>query len=423
MSREREEIEYLYGLRRFGMRLDLSIMREFIKLAGNPHEGMNFVHVAGTNGKGTVASFVYHILGQRYRVGLYTSPHISRFTERIVVDGEEIDEDYVVDFVRRYRGVIDSLASEMRHPTFFEVTTTMALKYFREMNVDFAVLEVGLGGRLDATNIVTPRVSSITTVDYDHMHILGKSIEKIAREKAGIIKRGVPVVVGERKKKARRVIEKVASTRGAPYHNVNDECSYDDFDMTIDGMRFTLSTPVREYRIRTRMLGMHQVLNAMVAVRIAELLQENFRITTRDIERGIENTLWRGRFEIKSRDPLLIFDGAHNPAGARVLADTLRRLNLRNTTLLFSMLADKDVDSFLKKFRGVVKKVIVSEIDYRRKMPVEELEERARRHFDEVIAIRDPCEALRKAMEEDVVLATGSIYFLGDLEKCLGSSR
>lgn len=418
MQSEPEEIIYLYGLRRFGMKLDLSIMEEFIKRVGNPHEGMHFAHIAGTNGKGSVASYIYHIMRRKYRVGLYTSPHIRRFTERIVVNEGEIEEDYVVKFVRKYRPYIEALAKSMRNPTFFEVTTAMALKYFRDMNVDFAVLEVGLGGRLDATNIVVPDVSAITTIDLEHTHLLGKSIEKIAREKAGIIKSGVPVIVGERKKKARRVIEKIAEKKDAEYHNIHEECEFSDLEITLDGMRFTASTPVREYRIRTRMLGVHQVYNSLVAIRMAEMLEENHSITRREIEEGIANTLWRGRFEIKSRDPLLIYDGAHNPAGARILADTLRRLNLRNITLLFSMLGDKDAGKFLRYFRNIAARVVVSEINYHRRMPLEKLVNYASQYFEEVIPIREPCEALAKAREYGPVIATGSIYFLGDLEGC-----
>ncbi len=414
---ELPEIEYLYNLRRFGMKLDLAIMRDFARLLGDPQDSMGFAHIAGTNGKGSTSSFLYNIMRQRYRTGIYTSPHIVRYNERIVVDGEEIPTAYIVEFVRRYRPVIEELAREQRNPTFFEVSTGLALDYFRSRNVEFAVMEVGLGGRLDATNIILPEVTAITTIDKDHTNILGKTLPKIAKEKAGIIKPGVPVVVGERKRSATKAIKDVAEKRGAEYHTIYDECQINDFEMCIDAMRFRLLTPVREYAIQTHMLGRHQIANISVAVRMAEMLEENYSITRGDIERGIEQTRWRGRFEIKSLSPLLIFDSAHNPAGAKVLSRTLRDLNLR-PTLLFSMLGDKDIDLYFKRMSAVSNRIIVTEVSYHRRMPVEEIEKIAKNYFKEVISVKSPCEALRIASQFDTIVACGSIYLLGELEQC-----
>ncbi len=417
---EVEEIEYIYNLRRFGMKLDLEIMKDFAALMGNPQEGMHFAHVAGTNGKGSTASFLYSIMKRKYRTGIYTSPHILRYNERMVVNDEEISDEYIINFVRKYRPIIEELAKEMRNPTFFEVTTALALKYFKERNVEFAVMEVGLGGRLDATNIISPDITAITSIDKEHTNVLGKTIEKIAKEKAGIIKPGVPVIVGEHKKKATREIKKIAEMRGAEYHNINEECSYRDLKMNLEGLQFILETPVNEYKIKTKMIGKHQIKNVMVTVRMAELLSENYSIKKGDIEEGIREAKWRDRFEIKREKPLLIFDASHNPAGARVLRDTLRSLNLRDITLLFSMLEDKDIDSYLRKFRGLVDKVIVTEINYYRKRKGEQIKESAEKYFDNVILIKNPCEALSYALKnEKKILATGSIYLLGELEACL----
>jgi len=421
MPVERCEIEYIYALRRFGMKLDLEIMRNFIELLGNPHESLHFAHIAGTNGKGSVASYLYNIMRRNYSTGLYTSPHIERFTERIVVDGEEIDEDYIVDFVHRYRGVIEELSNEQRNPTFFEVTTALALKYFYEKEVDFAVMEVGLGGRLDATNIINPDITAITSIDREHTNVLGKTIPKIAREKAGIIKKGIPVVVGEHKKAANSVIERIALKRGAEYHNALDECTYTVEKEDLNGMKISIATPVRAYKIRSKMLGTYQIKNMAVAIRMAELLSETYTISRGDIEKGIENTVWRGRFEIKSRKPLLIFDAAHNPAGARVLAKTLRELKLKNITLLFSMLDDKDVSLFLRYFKRLADKIVLTEIDYYRRMPVSQLRKYAEQYFNDIYVEKNYCNALRLAMENDMVLATGSIYLLGGLERCVQS--
>ncbi|NPA75191.1 MAG: bifunctional folylpolyglutamate synthase/dihydrofolate synthase [Euryarchaeota archaeon] len=415
---ELPEIEYIYNLRRFGMKLNLDVMYDFAHLLGDPQDELNFAHIAGTNGKGSTASFLYNIMRRRYRTGLYTSPHLVRYNERIVVNGEEIPTEYIVKFVRKYRKTIEKMADEMRNPTFFEVTTALALKYFKDAGAEFAVMEVGLGGRLDATNIIVPDVTAIVSIDKEHTNVLGKTIPKIAREKAGIIKKGVPVVVGEHKKAATRVIKKIADARNAEYHNIHEECEFNVEKMSIDGMRVSISTPVRDYKLHTKMIGEHQCKNMAVAIRMAELLQDNYSITTEDIIRGVDSALWRGRFEVKAREPLLIFDSAHNPAGARVLARTLRALNLR-PTLVFSMLADKDIDSYLRYMKGVTKRVIVSEINYHRRMPAEELANKVKTHIPNVEVIKEPCEALRRALEyEDPVLACGSIYFLGELEQC-----
>ena len=419
---EAPEIEYIYNLRRFGMKLDLSVMNEFISLMGNPQENLKFAHIAGTNGKGSVAYFLYSIMKRNYSTGLYTSPHVERYNERIIVDDREIETSYIINFVRKYRKKIEEMAKKKRNPTFFEVTTSLALKYFEDMKVDFVVFEVGLGGRLDATNIVHPDITAIVTIDKDHTKVLGKRISQIAREKAGIIKPNVPVVVGEEKPAAISVIKKIASKKDAPYHNVNEECSFSDVRMNLDGMEFNVKTPVREYRLKTRMVGYHQIKNILVAMRMAEILSENYTINREDIIEGVSSAFWRDRFEVKRRNPLLIFDSAHNPAGARTLADTISKLNLQGSTLLFSMLKDKDINKYMKIMRKVASKIIVTEIDYYRKMPLSTIEKYAKKYFKDVKSFPNSCDALKFSLEnEEKIIACGSIYLMGELEKCLKS--
>ncbi len=421
---EVEEIEYLYGLRRFGMKMDLSVMRSFSEMRGRPQDRFRSVHIAGTNGKGSVAMMMYRILREKYSVGLYTSPHLVSFTERIIVDDEEIPLDFVVNYVREMRPLIEELARENRNPTFFEVTTMMAFEYFSARNVDFAVLEVGLGGRLDATNVVVPEVSVITSIDYDHTHILGDTLTKIAREKAGIIKAGVPVVVGRMEDEPREEIRRIAEERGAPFHYVPNEVKILNVDMDLNGIRMGVRTPVREYSIETPMLGEYQIENIITAIRVAELLGERYGIGKEEIERGLKKARWKDRFEVKMKKPLLIFDSAHNHSAARYLVRTVERLGIEGSTFLFSMVSDKNLDGFLKEISKVSRRIVVSEMSYqKRKSTVEELGSAARKYFEEVIEISDPCEALNYVLErEKVIIATGSIYFLGDLEKCLERS-
>ena len=404
------------------MKLDLKIMQEFTEMLGNPQADLHFAHVAGTNGKGSVSAFLYSIMKRKYRTGLYTSPHVERFTERIVVNDSEIPEEYIVNFVRRHRTEIELLEKNERNPTFFEVTTGLALQYFYDTKVDFAVMEVGLGGRLDATNVITPDISAIVSIDLEHTNVLGKSISRIAREKAGIIKNGVPVVVSVKKEEAVRVIEKVAHARGAPYHSIYDECDFEMEKMSLESMYFTVTTPIRKYSIKTGLIGVHQVRNAVVAIRMAELLQEKYSITHNDIERGMASAIWRGRLEVKRKKPLLIFDSAHNPAGARVLTETLKRLNLKEITFLFSMLADKDAETYLRILGRISERIIITEVSYYRAEKADVLADIAKRYFKYVTVIKRPCDALRYVIvnNKDIVVC-GSIYLLGELEQCLRS--
>jgi len=420
---EPPEIEYLYNLRRFGMKLDLSIMRSFAEMRGNPQNNFKSVHIAGTNGKGSVSAAIYSILRRNYHVGLYTSPHILRYSERIVVDDREIEEDYIINFIREVKPIIEELAKENRNPTFFEVTTMLAFEYFSRMGVDFGVLEVGLGGRLDATNIVVPEISAIVTIDLDHTHILGNTIEDIAREKAGIIKDGIPVVVGEKRNEATKVIREIAQKRKAPYHNVWKEMEVDDIHVNLEGTKFHVWSPLREYRVHVPLIGRHQITNMLVAIRIAEILGENYSISVRDIEHGLKNTQWKGRFQVKIKDPLIIFDGAHNPSGARALIQTVKDLKIDEPTFLFSMLSDKNIDEFLKIISMHGKRILLTEINYKkRRTLLEDLEKIARKYFIEVVSFRNACDALKYALDnEERVIATGSIYLLGELERCLMS--
>ena len=403
--------------------MDLSIMRELAEKLGNPHECFKSVHVGGTNGKGSVCAFVYSILKRKFRTGLYTSPHISRYTERILVNDREMDLGYAVDFIKEWKPTIEELAKENRNPTFFEVTTALAFKYFRDMNVDFAVVEVGLGGRLDATNIITPEISSIVTVDLEHTKVLGNTIEDIAREKAGIIKKGVPVVVGERKKNALEVIKRIAERRGAEYHNVYEEFQIYEFEMNFHGLSFKALSPLREYDVKLPLTGTHQLTNALVAIRIAELLDEKYTIEKGDILEGLKSAKWRARFEIKRERPLLIFDSAHNPSAINMLIDTLKKLNVENPLFLFSALSDKDIHTIFSKMSEISSRIVVTEINYeKRKTSLDVLENVARNYFKEVRGIKNSCEALKYCLErgEDTV-ATGSIYLIGELEECLRS--
>jgi dihydrofolate synthase/folylpolyglutamate synthase len=319
--------------------------------------------------------------------------------------------------------IVEKLGKESKRPSFFEVVTSLAFEYFARSGCEVAVIEVGLGGRLDPTNVINPLVSAITSIDLEHTQILGNTIESIAYEKAGIIKPGVPIVVGALDIRALRLIKEVARSRGAELYNAPSEYEVSDISLRLDGVSFKVLGKNGEYKINFPLVGRHQVNNVLIALKILELLEDHFPLERSDIELGLAEAKLPGRFEVKLKKPLVIFDIAHNPAAARALADTISELGLEDVIFLFSALRDKDLDGILSNLSRVSADIIVTEIGYEaRRAPLEEIERCARKYFKNVKAIRDSNEALQYALEKsDTLVATGSTYLLRELEMHLRS--
>ncbi|MGQ9634877.1 MAG: bifunctional folylpolyglutamate synthase/dihydrofolate synthase, partial [Bryobacteraceae bacterium] len=320
-----ETVQFLYALgnESRSAKLGLDRMRRLLEQLGNPECGAEFVHVAGTNGKGSVCAFIESCLRAAGRkTGLFTSPHLKEPTERIQIDGQPVStEQFSAAFDRVHRTAEAMLArGELEHhPTYFETVTLMGLLLFRELGVRTAVLEVGLGGRLDATNVVMPQVAVITSVDYDHEAYLGRSLEAIAGEKAGIIKPGVPVVFGPQRREAAAVLEARAAEVRAPVHSWT-AWQARDLELSAYGCRFTAEGR-RRLRIECPLAGEHQVSNVLTAIAALDLLG----VPAEAIEEGVRRARWPGRLERVSEKPEFVLDGAHNPAGAEALARHLRR--------------------------------------------------------------------------------------------------
>lgn len=411
---ESDNLKFLYGLTREGIKLDLSVTRQFAELLGNPQNDFRSFHVAGTNGKGSTSALIYNILRRKYHTGLYTSPHLERFNERIIFDRELIPDQYIEAFTEKYRDIISRLGEQNRNPTFFETTTLMAFKYFSDRKSQYASVEVGLGGRLDSTNIITPEASVITQIGYEHADKLGCSLTSIAYEKGGIIKPGKPIVLGDSKPEVVNTITKIASVRNSPLKLAWKDASVSDLETNIEGSSFVLETPRDSYRISTSLPGRFQVRNIASSVLAIESV-DDLRITRSQIERGIKNTRWPGRMEIIRRNPSLMVDCAHNPPAANALANSLADLHVQNPLLVIGMLSDKDTFSFLHAIRKLSSRVIFTLPDEpNRAVPPEHLAEMGRHIFDEVEVIRDPIDAYMKALEKsDFVLVTGSMYLVG----------
>jgi dihydrofolate synthase/folylpolyglutamate synthase len=394
---------------------------------GHPEQKYPSIHIAGTNGKGSTAAFLESILRHAgYRTGLYTSPHLKRINERVRVNGEEIsDEAFAAVFSRIHSSIEQLLAGGTlrAHPTFFECVTAIAFLHFAEAGVQFAVFETGLGGRLDATNILTPRVSVVTCVDFDHENFLGHSLREIASEKAGIVKPGIPVVIAGQGQEARAVLLSKANQLDAPVVETSAAFAIESQEMLDGRVRATvqeISSGTR-FEIVPRLAGRFQLQNALNAVATARLLQlRETRLTDAAIEKGISAAIWPGRIEKVQSNPNVYLDGAHNPSAARELATFLvENLGGRKIIMIFGALRDKAVDEIAGILFPLAGEVIFSEPRTPRSISASQLAEIAGHHAARFKIIPDAEEALQAALAQaapsGAVCITGSLYLVGEL--------
>ena len=399
---------------------------------GHPHRSFRTIHVAGTNGKGSCSHSLAAILQTcGYRVGLYTSPHLVDFRERIRINGHPISEDYVVGFVEHERHFFESL-----HPTFFELATAMAFKYFSDMKVDIAVIEVGLGGRLDCTNIITPMLSVITNISFDHTQFLGDTLAKIAAEKAGIIKRGIPVVIGETTAETRPVFEEKAKSNNAPLVFAEDEKEVLGAEPQPDG---TILYHTLHYgELKGELGGLYQTKNTntvLCAIRQLEQLgipccctvPENQRQCQEEINDALlhvcQLTGLQGRWQTIRRNPLVICDTGHNLAGWEYLSRQLKEVKCRHMHIVFGMVDDKDVDNVMKLLPTNAS-YYFTKADNHRAISEHVLLEKGLQNGLSSSAFDTVEEAYRTAFDtastDDFIFVGGSSYVVADfLKKCI----
>lgn len=425
-----EALKFIHSTYRFGSKLGLENIKDLLRRLGNPHERFDVVHVAGTNGKGSVTSMLTHVLHEAgYRVGMFISPYLERFTERIQVGLKEIEPEELARITERVKEKVEEMVGEGKnHPTEFEIVTAIGFVYFAEMKVDYAVVEVGLGGRLDATNVVDPIVSVITSISYDHMDVLGDTLEKIAAEKAGIIKPGRPVVTYPQHPEAMSVIQRVAQERGAPLFEVNkdgievlaSEVGRQIFNYSFDGERFS--------GVVIHLTGRHQILNAATALTaVAVLRRQGIAISDDAVYKGMERAFWPGRLEVIRRQPFVVLDGAHNESGAEVLAQAVKEYFAgKPVTLVIGILRDKDVDAIVKHLCPLADSVIVTKPDSPRAMDPAELAMRVKRYCQDVVVEpnieKAAARGFSKVHQDGVLLFTGSLYLIGKVRGLLRSS-
>jgi len=434
-----QALDYLYSFVDYSLtrqlryspdRFNLDRMFELMRLAGNPHTHYPVIHVAGTKGKGSTASMIASILRQAgYSTGLYTSPHLQEFTERIQIDGQPISKADLIEYLEEIKPWIEKVPEL----TTFELTTALGFKAFSEKKVDLAVVEVGLGGRLDATNIVDPLVAVITSLSFDHMNVLGDSITQIAAEKGGIIKAAKPVILAPQWKEAREVIEKICKEKNASLTVVGRDYFYSERSHSLNGQTFIVwpkedQELINEFitsggrsdwepeHFTIPLLGFHQVENAATAYAAVEVLRSTgIRITKDHIRQGFARVLWPGRFEVVNTNPLMVVDSAHNKDSAlrlRLAMDDY--LNGKPVILIFGSSEDKDVQGMFSHLLPRVKMVIATKSEHPRAMEPDILVELANQFGKKAVATHSIEEALtlaeQHAGKETVILVAGSIF-------------
>jgi len=429
-------IKYLNSLERFGIQLGLERITKLLELLGNPHKDLKCIHVAGTNGKGSVTTFISEILKKAgFKVGTYTSPHFISLTERIVINGVPIPEVQVAKIIsEKILPAINILTRCLTHPTYFEIITALAFIYFAQERVDFVVLEVGLGGRLDATNVVTPLVSIITSINLEHQDVLGESLEEIAYEKAGIIKQGLPVVIGYVQPEVAKVIKKVASSQASRVYQLGKEIKFfiNKYPTNRLNYQFKVKGILKEYSgLQTLLLGYHQIINAAISIGAIEILQADykFKITTQDIKNALLQAKIRGRLELIKKNSLnFLLDGAHNPASASMLRKALADyFSSKRLIFIIGILEDKDIGGIVRELfyqNETVDRVIITQPKTKRAVATEQIYQEIIQYTEKIHILASVSESITYAASiatsTDLICITGSLYTVGEAIECLG---
>ncbi|KMK74647.1 bifunctional folylpolyglutamate synthase/dihydrofolate synthase [Alkalihalobacillus pseudalcaliphilus] len=418
-------IEWIHSLLPFGIKPGLKRMEWMLERLEHPENQSTFIHIAGTNGKGSTVSYLRHVLNESgYSVGTFTSPYIERFEERISLNGQPIPEYALVKIANKIRPLVEELAqTELGSPTEFEVITTIAFEYFAEVsNLDFVLLEVGLGGRWDSTNVITPIMSVITSIGHDHMHILGDTIEEITSEKAGIIKKNIPVVSGVLIAEAQQVLRNVARENNAAFYQLQEHFCYEKVKVNEEQQIFHYKGLSERSEVTIRMKGEHQLQNVSVAIQVIELLvaQRLVQVDEHQLRSGLVQTSWVGRFEILSKEPLIVIDGAHNEEGLLALAETLNsQYPTRNYSFVISATKEKDMGVLLKPFEKMNSPFIFTEFEFFKAAKAEKLYQaapvnvkRCQPNWHKAVL-----EALSQVKENDMIVITGSLYFISEIRQ------
>ena len=412
-------VRYLYDLEVFGINLGLDRMKALLNAFGNPHQNMKFIHIAGTNGKGSVAAMLDSVLREHgYNTGLYTSPHLVDVRERIRFNGDFISKQDFITFVRKLEPAIKQYQC-----TFFEAMTALALLYFSSKNIDYAILEVGLGGRLDATNVVTPVCSVITSVQFDHTSHLGKTLKDIAVEKAGIIKENIPSVVGDLPLEAKSEIVKIAQSRKSMITDASVKYRLTHVDVSKDKSFFQVETPLwGDKPFEIPFIGEFQVKNTLIVLAaLFQLTDHNLALSYNHINNGLRKAVWQGRFQKIQENPTVIADVAHNPASMQQLVKNFEKLYQDSKiVILLGLLDDKDYKQIIEILKPVAKIIVPLEFEAKRALNPSVLQREICKSGIESGPVSTVAEGLDYALKHYknyIICATGSHFVIGEVFK------
>lgn len=410
-------LEKIYSLKQFHIKLGLENITNLLNHIGNPHKKLQTFHVAGSNGKGSTCSFIASVLQEHgFKVGIYTSPHFLRFNERIRINGKEISGNEIIKFLEKNKKYIDK-----EKPTFFEITTALAFHYFYIKKVDYAVIETGLGGRLDATNTINPLASVITSISLEHTRILGNTLEKIAFEKAGIIKNKTPVIIGKLPTKAKKVVDKIAAVKKSKLFDFKDFAK-------ISAKKILIKLKNGEQKFSFSSLsGIHQQINAALAIKTLDAvkIKLNYNKICVGLDNVIKNTGLQGRFEIVNETPRIIFDSSHNVEGIKSFITQFKKdyNKFSNCILIYGALNDKDNKLMLSKVKPYFNKVYVTNINNERSESSKNLYNIASGLGINVTKTNFPEKIINsfrtKKNRNSCLVVLGSIYLLGEIKSKL----
>ncbi|MED4203169.1 folylpolyglutamate synthase/dihydrofolate synthase family protein [Neobacillus mesonae] len=423
-----EALEWIHGRLRLGIKPGLKRMEWMLEKLDHPERKINAVHIGGTNGKGSTVTFLRSILQEAgYKVGTFTSPYIEHFNERISINGKPISDQDLLDLTNLIVPLADELEeTELGGPSEFEVITAMSFYYFaNNPKVDIVLYEVGLGGRFDSTNVIKPLTSIITNIGLDHTSILGDTYEKIAFEKAGIIKEGTPIFTAVKHQGAMKVIEEQAVKMKAPLYRLGEEFNINSHHSVSKGEVFTLQTEEKTLeKLEISMIGQHQTENASLAVCVAQYLNKKglFNISEQAIRTGLKQAYWPGRFEILSESPIVIIDGAHNDEGITTLVNELSsRYKDKNIHIVFAALKDKKFDKMIGKLDKVASQISFVNFDFPRAADAKDFLKISQ--CTNKVAVDDwkayLGEEIQNLQGNSMLVVTGSLYFISEVKPIL----
>ncbi|ACV64076.1 FolC bifunctional protein [Desulfofarcimen acetoxidans DSM 771] len=419
----KEAMNYLENLTKFGFNFGLGRIEELLRRLGNPHTKIKAIHIGGTNGKGSTTAMLSAVLKEAgLRVGMFTSPHLHSYTERYRINGEPVGQERIAKMITRLRPHLEDMVREgFEHPTEFEAGTAMAFLYFAEEKVDLLLLEVGLGGAIDSTNVITPVVSVLTNIAMDHMDYLGNTIQEITAVKTGIIKSGIPVVTSAKNPEALKIIEAACREKAAQLTVVGNQVTVEQKEFSTAGQKFSIFTDSNHYEDLTLpLLGRHQITNAAGVVAVIEVLQQlGYTIPKEAVHSGLAKTDWPARLEIMRQKPTVLIDAAHNLDGVQSLKQALLDyFPSKKVTLVLGMLGDKERSKVVAELTPLAEAVVITKPNSPRAGDWELLADEARRFTDKVTLIENITEAVDAAMsmagEEDLVCITGSFYMVAE---------